>query len=140
MMTIRYPQNPPCDCYLSDVQVYGQRFRSSDHAFQWKFAKHVRRYDLAQEISQSATAEKAKTIASRVPSHLSGSWHKGKMDFMEEILDSTAKSYPEFRQALINSAGMRLVEAVKSDIFLAVVLTHMMLPLPKLYTTQDRTN
>ena len=36
---------------------------------------------------------------------------------MEEILDSKAKSCPEFRQALINSVGMRLVEAVKSDIY-----------------------
>ena len=54
--------------------------------------------------------------------------------------DSKAKTCLEFRQALINSVGKRLVEAVKSDIFGAVVLTHMMLPLQKLYTTQNRTN
>ena len=36
---------------------------------------------------------------------------------MEEILDSKAKTCPEFRQAMINSVGKRLVEEVKSDIF-----------------------
>ena len=33
-MTIRSAQIPLCNYYLSDVQVYGQRFRSSEHAFQ----------------------------------------------------------------------------------------------------------
>ena len=64
VITIKSPQNPLCNYYLSDVQVYGQRFRSSEHAFQWKFAKHVGRDDLAQELSESATPEKAKAIAS----------------------------------------------------------------------------
>ena len=36
---------------------------------------------------------------------------------MEEILEAKIESCPEFKQALINSVGKRLVEAVKSDIF-----------------------
>ena len=44
--------------------------RDLDH---WKFTKHVWRDDLAQEISESATPENVKAIASRVPPHLSGS-------------------------------------------------------------------
>ena len=42
---------------------------------------------------------------------------------MEEILDSKAKTCPEFRQALVKSVGKRLVEVVKFDIFGVVVLT-----------------
>ena len=36
---------------------------------------------------------------------------------MEEILEAKINSCPEFRQSLINSLGIRLVEAIKSDIF-----------------------
>ena len=36
---------------------------------------------------------------------------------MEEILEAKIESCPEFKQALVNSVGKRLVEAVTSDIF-----------------------
>jgi len=36
---------------------------------------------------------------------------------MEEILEAKIESCPEFKQALVNSVGKRLVVAVKSDIF-----------------------
>ena len=73
--------------------------------------------ELAHEILAASTPEQAKEISSRVPSHLHGSWHRVKMDIMKEILEAKLDSCPEFRMALINSVGKRLVEAVKSDIF-----------------------
>ena len=67
VITIKSPQNALCNYYLCEVNVYDQKFKSSEHAFQWKFAKYVGRDDLAQDILESTTPERAKSIASRVP-------------------------------------------------------------------------
>ena len=102
--------------YICDVHIYGHTFRSSEHAFQWKFCHHVNRDDLAEEILNSPNAGQAKEIASRVPTHLRGTWHEEKCDIMEEILEAKTNSCSEFRQTLINRLGKRLVEVIKSDI------------------------
>ena len=77
----------------------------------------MKRHDLGQEILNSPNPDQTKEMASRVPSHLRGTWHKIKGGIMEEILGAKVNSCSEFRQALTNSLGKRLVEAVKSDIF-----------------------
>ena len=68
---------------------------------------------MTEEILNSPNADQAKEIASRVPSHLRGTWHKEKCDIMEEILELTPVQ--NFNK-LINCLGKRLVEAIKSDI------------------------
>ena len=45
VITVKYPQNALCNYYLCEVNVYDPKFKSSEHAFQWKFAKHVGRDD-----------------------------------------------------------------------------------------------
>ena len=117
IITIRSPKDVLCNFHLCEVKVYGQTFRSSEHAFQWKLCSHVCRDDLAQEVLDAHTPEQAKEIASRIPSHLRGSWHKIKSNVMEEILEAKTINCPEFKKALINSLGKHLVEAVKLDIF-----------------------
>ena len=97
--------------YICDVHIYGHTFRSSEHAFQWKFCQHVNRDDLAEEILNSTNADQAKEIASRVPTHLRGTWHEEKCDIMEEkcdiieeiLLEAKINSCSEFRQTLIKS-------------------------------------
>ena len=44
-------------------------------------------------------------------------YKKEKVGFMKEILVAITKSSQEFRQSLLESIDMHLVEAVKSDIF-----------------------
>ena len=117
VITIRSPKNVLCNFYQCDVHVFDQNFRSSEQSYQWKFCQYIGREDLANEILQATTPEQAKEIASRVPPQLHGSWHRVKLEYMEEILEAKVDSCPEFRQALVNRMGKRLVEAVKSDIF-----------------------
>ena len=117
VVTIRSPKNSLSNYYICDLHIYRKTFKSSEHAFQWRLCTHVKRDDLAQEILNSPNPDHAKEIASRVPSHLRGTWHKIKCGIMEEILEAKVNSCSEFKQSLTNSLGKRLVEAVKSDIF-----------------------
>ena len=78
VITVKYPHNALCNYYVCEVNVYDQKFTYSEHAFQCKFAKHVVRNDLAQDIL--TTPEWANSITSRVPPHVSGTWHGEKGD------------------------------------------------------------
>ena len=60
IITIRSPKDVLCNYYPCEVKVYGQTFRSSEHAFQWKLCSHVDRDDLAQDVLDAHTPEQAK--------------------------------------------------------------------------------
>ena len=115
--TIRSPQNILCNFYSCKVNIYNHDFHSSEQAYQWKFASHIGRDDLANEILLTQTPSKAKEIASRIPRHLHGNWHAIKLDVMYEILMAKLNSCPEFSRSLIKTGQSRLVEAVKADRF-----------------------
>ena len=117
IVTIRSPNNVLCNYYPCKINVYNHTFRSSEHGYQWCFCRHIGRDDLAEEVLLAPSAAKAKEISSRVPSQLHGTWHQYKRGVMREILTAKVKCCPEFRQALIDSEGKSLVEAVKSDRF-----------------------
>ena len=123
VIAIRSPKNALCNYYICNINIFGQTFKSAEHAFQWSFCEHVNMSELAQEIIKSPTPEQAKEVASRVPAEQSGTWHEIKCDIMEQILEAKVTSCPEFKQSLINSLGKRLVEAVNSDIFWSSGLT-----------------
>ena len=104
VIAIRSPKTPYIiNYYICDVNIYGQTFKSAEHAFQWIFCEHANRDELAQEILKSPTPEQAKELASWVPSHLSGTCHEIECETMEQILEAKAQSCPECKQALINS-------------------------------------
>ena len=117
MITIRSPNNVVCNYYSCPVTIYNKTFQSSEHAFQWKFCKYIRREDLADEVLAAPSPAKAKEIASRVPYHLRGNWHNHKLGVMQEVLFAKVKCCPEFEKKLIDSGSKKLVEAVKSDRF-----------------------
>ena len=117
IVTIRSPNNVLCNFYMCPINIYGHEFSSSEHAYQFKFVSHIGRPDLAQEVLNAPNPETAKDIASRIPPHMHKNWHDIKVSVMEEILVAKLRDCPEFKQTLIDSADMRLVEAVKSDRF-----------------------
>ena len=121
--TIRSPQNPLCNFYPCNITINDINFSSSEQVYQWKFMKHIGRDDLADEILHTTSPAQAKEIASRIPRHMHGTWHTSKLDIMNEILDAKVSCCPEFKNALLQSAGTELVEAVRSDRFWSCGLT-----------------
>ena len=88
IVTIRSTENVLCNYYTCEVRVYSHTFRLSEHVFQLKFYSHVGSDDLAQEDLDPPSPDQAKERASRLPSHLDGSWHKIKLNVMEEIIEA----------------------------------------------------
>ena len=117
VIIIKSPSFSLCNYYLCPVKVFNMEFMSSEHAYQWRFLTYLDMPDLAQEVLNTSTAGEAKAVASRVPGHLHRDWHKIKSCVMKEILHAKADSCPKFRDTLLNSAGKRLIEAVRGDIF-----------------------
>ena len=86
VITIRSPNFVLCNYYMCEMKVFDQEFPSSEHAFQYRFLKHVGLDDLAEEVLVAPSAAAAKAIASRVPSHLHRDWHSIKLRVMKDIL------------------------------------------------------
>ena len=117
VIIIKSPSFSLCNYYLCPVKVFNMEFMSSEHAYQWRFLTYLDMPDLALEVLNTSTAGEAKAVASRVPGHLHRDWHKIKSCVMKEILHAKADSCPKFKDTLLNSAGKRLIEAVRGDIF-----------------------
>ena len=117
VITIKSPLSPLSNYFMCSVKVFGHNFVSSEHAYQWRFLTYLDLHDLAHEVLNSSTAAEAKSIASRVPNHLHRDWHKIKVCIMREILHAKADTSNRFRDALLQSAGKRLIESVRGDIF-----------------------
>ena len=123
IIPIRSANNVMSNFYQCVVTLDGIDFKSSEHAYQWRLAKHVGRDDLAQCILESNTPGQAKEIASQIPRHLFGSWHADKLHVMQEILFAKAECCKELRDALLERRDQKLVETVRSDRFWSCGLT-----------------
>ena len=117
VITIRSPQYVLCNYYPSPLKVFGTEFVTSEHAYQWRFLKHIGEDSLAQEVLESSSPSDAKSVSSRVPHHLHKNWHSVKMCAMKDILHAKAHYCAKFKEELMNSGKNRLVEAVMGDIF-----------------------
>ena len=79
IITIRSPQYVLCNYYPSPLKVFGTEFITSEHAYQWRFLKHIGEDSLAQEVLESSSPSDAKAVSSMVPRHLHKNWHSVKM-------------------------------------------------------------
>ena len=41
VIAIRSPKNALCNYYICNVNIFGQTFKSAEHAFQWIFCEYV---------------------------------------------------------------------------------------------------
>ena len=84
VIRIRSPQYVLCNYYPSHLKVFETEFSSSEHAYQWRFLKHIGEDNMAQEVLESASLAEAKAVASRVPFHLHQNWHIMKLCVMKK--------------------------------------------------------
>ena len=113
IIMIRSANYAMCNYYMCNLRVFEMDFRSSEQAYQWRFMKYLGMDDLAQEIFEAKTPEEAKEIASRVPSHMHKDWHSIKLCIMKEIIHAKADYCNQFKSALKESVGKRLVECTQ---------------------------
>ena len=89
--------------FLTHVKVLDQEFRSSEHAYQWRFLKYIGMDDLAERVLGVRTTADVKAIASRVPMEFHKDWHTIKMWVVKYILHAKADYCTPFKNALIQS-------------------------------------
>ena len=86
VINIRSPKNVLSNFYPCNMKIYEQDFRSSEHAYQWRFLKYLELDDLANEVLAARSPADAKEIAWRVPLELHKGWHGMKRTVMKQIL------------------------------------------------------
>ena len=104
--------------FKCDINVFDQKFISTEHAYQWKAATEAGMNDLAEKIKKADHAGIAKSLSKSIPQANRIEWEKKNTDVMEEIIFAKAEQVPEFRQALLETDGDILAEAT-ADTFWA---------------------
>ena len=117
VITIKSPKFVLSNYYPCHVRMYNTSFRSSEHAYQWRFLKHIGMDELAQDVLQAPSAAAAKEIAARIPNSMHKDWHTIRTNAMRDVLHAKADSNQLFKTTLLHSAGYTIIESVRGDIF-----------------------
>lgn len=104
--------------FKCDINVFDQKFISTEHAYQWKAATEAGMNELAEKIKKADHAGIAKSLSKSIPQANRIEWEKKNTDVMEEIIFAKAEQVQEFRQALLETDGDILAEAT-ADTFWA---------------------
>ena len=103
VITIKSPKFVLSNYYPCHVRMYNTSFRSSEHAYQWRFLKRIGMDELAQDVLQALNAAAANETAARIPSSMHNDWHTVKTDAMRDVLHAKA----DFKQLLKKNIGKR---------------------------------
>lgn len=100
---------------MHNICIDGLKFRSAEHAYQYKKALYHNRRDVALRILHSKTPLIAKKISKNIIQ--CSQWHESKADIMMKILHEKAKQYPVFSRAVINTGNKHLIHNTETDSF-----------------------
>lgn len=98
------------------VEVWGNRFHTAEHAFQWRKYSDVRP-DLAEKILAAGCPEEAQCIARQNKPAQPKDWHERKVGVMEEILRAKLVQYEDVREVLKRTSKRKIVENSPADDF-----------------------
>ncbi len=97
------------------LHVYGDKFKSSEAAYQYAFAAEHDNWDLAEQIKTAKNAAEAKELSKQIPlGQISSQWNDKKVDIMREILEEKFNQCQQFRQRLKETGKRPLVENTTS--------------------------
>jgi N-glycosidase YbiA len=101
------------------VDLWGKRFPSAEHAYQYK--KYVDfDKDIAEKILESPSPWAAFQIARENDSKVDTSWHNQKLKIMYEIIKAKVTQNEDVLQQLEKSDGKKIVENSPWDSFWGV--------------------
>jgi len=118
-------ENPLSNMYPCHIECFGETFKSSEEAFQWKKAIDLSREDIAAEIKTSKHAGAAKAISHKLERNGRDQvidWEtKVGCKVMKELISHKFDQVIDFRESLIRTKGTVLMETT-NDLFWAVGL------------------
>lgn len=98
------------------VELWGKRFPTAEHAFQWRKYSEVRP-DLAGQTLAAGCPEEAQRIAHQNKPEQPKGWHERKVGIMEEILRAKLAQHEDVREVLKRTGKRRIVENSPVDEF-----------------------
>jgi len=117
VITIQGKDDVMSNFYKCDINIYGTRMKSAEHAYQYTKAFRRGELDQAKKIQEAKDGAEAKYLARFLKP--STTWVSERDQVMKDVLAVKADQVPEFRQALLQSRGKKLVEAVKNETYWA---------------------
>lgn len=111
------PAFHPFDSFSAHrVEIWGIKFPTAEHAFQWKkFSKA--KSDISSQILDAPNPEAAKQISLDHKQDMPESWHKEKVAVMEEIFKAKAEQNLDVQEALKRSGNRQIIENSPVDSF-----------------------
>jgi hypothetical protein len=98
------------------VEIWGHKFPTAEHAFQWK--KFSGGYpEISEQILAAGSPEAVKKISDANKALQPITWKDEKVGVMEEILMAKAEQNEDVREALKRSARRRIIENSPVDGF-----------------------
>ena len=91
-----------------EIEIYSQRFKSSEAAYQYCAAMYSRDFDSANKILKAASGKKAMEIGSGMKKPKD--WHANKEGEMRKILEKKAEKSKSFIEALKKCTGKTIIE------------------------------
>lgn len=98
------------------VEVWGIKFPTVEHAFQWKKFSEVKP-DIAAQILASPSPEAVYEIAQANKANKPTTWAEEKVGVMEQILRAKAQQHEDVREALKRSGKRTIIENSPFDDF-----------------------
>ena len=96
---------------MCDIDVFGQSFKSAEHAYQWKKATDANEPHLAVQIKRAIHAGRAKGLSKAIPEEFCKVWENNSLEAMEEIITAKSQQVPEFKDYLMKTGKAYLAEA-----------------------------
>ncbi|MBU2539781.1 NADAR family protein [Patescibacteria group bacterium] len=98
------------------VDLWGIKFPTAEHAFQWKKFSEVKP-EVAKEILKAISPHVVKKISNTNKDKQPQTWHDEKVKIMEQILKAKAKQHEDVREALKRTGSRQIIENSPVDSF-----------------------
>ncbi len=107
--------HPLSNHYPCDLDVFGKRFKSIEHAYFWRMSMEKNNKDLAEKIQKSRHAGEAKRLSKEIANDATRwEWEENNVDIMKTLLNVKAEQCSEFKNCLLENRNKVLAEATPS--------------------------
>ena len=93
-----------------NLSYNGQRFMTSEHAYQWQKFDVVDGFLLRRGIVDAPSAHAAFKLAQEYDEHKRPDWHDVKLDIMKDILHEKAHQHEYVKRKLLGTGDRELIE------------------------------
>ncbi len=101
--------------YPCDIKLHGKDMKSGEHGYQYTKAFRRGDLDVAKKIVDARNASGAKFQSCFLD--YNKNWKAQKEEVMRDVLEAKYDQVPEFRKALLESKGKKLVETVRNQVY-----------------------